>query len=54
MEVVKNVKETVRALCAERVDYLMELGRRDAVSEQTYNYLADIEVGQYVANGGRR
>lgn len=54
IDIVKNVKETVRALCAERVDYINELRTRDAVSEQMQNYLADIEVGQYVANGGVR
>jgi len=54
VDIVKKVKETVRALCAERVDYIVELRNRDAVSEQMQNYLADIEVGQYVANGGVR
>ena len=53
-EIVKGVKETVRALCAERIDYLRELARRDAVSDQTMEYLEGIEATQFVANGNQR
>ena len=53
-DVISKVKDTIRALCAERVDYLTEIVQKDSVSEQTAQYLTEIEVGQYVNNGGIR
>lgn len=54
IDIVKSVKDTIAALCAERVDFITEITERDAVSQQTAEYLEAIEVGQYVANGGQR
>lgn len=53
-DIIKNVKDTVMALCAERVDYIAEISARDAVSQQTSEYLDAIEVGQYVASSSQR
>lgn len=53
-EVIEKVKDVVRALCAERVDYAAEVAQKDAVSAQTGEYLENIQVGQYVSTGGLR
>lgn len=53
-QIIKSVKETIRALCAERVDYIKDIQSRESVSEKTQNYLDSIEVGQYVSSGGQR
>lgn len=50
-KIISDVKDTVRALCAERVDYINDLLQRDEVSDQTSAYLEGLEVGQYVGNG---
>lgn len=54
VDIIKSVKDTIAALCAERVDFIAEINERDSVSQQTAEYLEAIEVGQYVANGGHR
>lgn len=54
VDIIKSVKDTIAALCAERVDFITEINERDSVSQQTAEYLEAIEVGQYVANGGQR
>lgn len=53
-DLIAKVKDMIRALCAERVDYISEIVQKDSVSEQTAQYLTEIEVGQYVNNGGIR
>jgi len=50
-KIISDVKDTVRALCAERVDYINDLLARDEVSDTTAAYLEGLEVGQYVGNG---
>lgn len=53
-DIIAKAKDIIRALCAERVDYVNEVVQKDSVSEQTAQYLSEIEVGQYVNNGGIR
>lgn len=52
--IIKDVKDTVRAICAERVDYISDIRSRDAVSRQMSAYLDGIQVGQYVNTGKQR
>lgn len=49
-QIIKEVKESVKALCAERVDYIREIQTRDSVSQKLGEYLEDIQAEQYVAN----
>ena len=53
-QLVADVEDMVRALCAERIDYIREIQSLDAVSEQTQAYLEQIEVGQYAGSGTLR
>ena len=48
-QLIADVKNIIRALCAERVDYLRQLQAQDAVSEETLEYLRQIEAVQYTA-----
>ena len=54
VDVVKGVKDTVNALCAERIDYNREILERDAVCEKTGEYLMSVEAAQLVDNGKQR
>ena len=54
VDVVKGVKDTVNALCAERTDYIREILERDAVCEKTGEYLQSVEAAQLVDNGKQR
>lgn len=53
-KIVTEVKETVKALCAERVDYIREINERDATSQELCEYLDNIHAEQYVENGKQR
>lgn len=52
--IIKDVKETIRALCAERVDYIADVKEKESISSITQDYLNSIEVGQYVSTGKQR
>ena len=54
VDIVKGVKDTVNALCAERTDYIRETFERDAVCNQTGEYLQNVEAAQLVENGNQR
>ena len=54
VDIVKNVKDTVNALCAERTDYIREILERDAVCNKTAEYLQSVEAAQLVENGKQR
>ena len=54
VDIIRDVKDTVRAICAERVDYMRDVMGREAIGEQTYGYLSGIAVGQYVSTGAQR
>ncbi len=53
-ELIIDVKNTIRALCAERVDYIEDVRSRDEVSEKTQELMDSIQVAQYVGTGGQR
>lgn len=54
VDIVKSVKDTVNALCAERTDYIREILERDAVCNKTGEYLQAVEAAQLVENGNQR
>jgi len=53
-ETIANAKEMVKAICAERVDYIAQLKEQDDVSESTLKYIKEINPVQYVDHGQGR
>lgn len=53
-DIIRDVNSVVRVLCAERIDYMRDVSEREAIGEQTYGYINQISVGQYVGTGGQR
>lgn len=51
---IANAKEMVKAICAERVDYIAQLKEQDDVSESTLTYIKEINPVQYVDHGQGR
>ena len=52
--VISNAKELVKAICAERVDYVVQLKVQDDVSDKTLDYIKEINAVQYVEHGQGR
>jgi len=51
---IANAKEIVKAICAERVDYIAQLKEQDDVSESTLTYIKEINPVQYIDHGQGR
>lgn len=52
--IISDAKNIIKAVCAERVDYLRQLKEQDAFSDTTLEYIKDIHPVQYVAHGEGR
>lgn len=53
-DAIKRGAEMVKALCAERVDYIHLLDSQDQVSNTTLEYLQEVNAVQYVGHGEGR
>lgn len=51
---IANVKEMIKAICAERVDYIAQLKEQDDISESTLTYIKEINPVQYIGHGQGR
>ena len=52
--IIADVKNTIKAICAERVDYIRHLKEQDDVSDETLEYIKEINPVQYVAHAEGR
>ena len=47
-KIITDVKNTIKAILAEKVDFDRKIAQQDAVAEVTLDYLQQIEAVQYV------
>lgn len=52
--IITDVKNTIKAICAERVDYIRQLQKQDSVSDETLDYIKGINPVQYVTHAEGR
>lgn len=52
--IIADVKNTIKAICAERVDFIHQLKEQDDVSEETLQYIKGINPVQYVTHAEGR
>lgn len=52
--IISDTKNTIKAICAERVDYIRHLKEQDDVSDETLEYIKEINPVQYVTHAEGR